>query len=252
MRKSDAHLVVDNHYLGKPARAENKIVARRIRLLKQLPGFCDRNASLVDAGCGNGASLFALSDTMKKCTGLEIYEGHVAEFEKLKKEAGGKNCDIVLFDVEKDVTDKQFDRLISFELIEHLRDEKNVARLAGLVREGGLAAITVPNKWWLFETHGAKFPIIGTLPWYFTPFLSWLPKPIHERFALARIYTKKRVRKLLESAGFEVMDIQYVTAPLDVLPKGAMKSFFTKHVFKNDTTRIPFLATALFISAKKY
>ncbi len=61
-----------------------------------------------------------------------------------------------------------------------------------LLKDGGLAAISVPNKWWIFETHGARLPL---LPWNQGPVLFLASELIHERFANARIYTKKRIKK---------------------------------------------------------
>ena len=87
--------------------------------------------------------------------------------------------------------------------------------------------------------------------WNRVPLFSWLPTFIHEKWANARIYTKKRIRKLLESVGFEVVNIYYVTAPLDVLKEGKLKRFFIKYFFKNNTTNVPFMATSIFIEVRK-
>ncbi|MCC7430400.1 methyltransferase domain-containing protein [bacterium] len=236
------------HHFGKPAGFDHKIITRRIDLVKQVEGFCGKNLALVDVGCGNGASLFQLANEMKTCLGLEIYEGHKIHFENYKTKKQIQNCDFLLFDIENQKLEQQFDRLISFEVIEHLRDDKNVKHFYGLLKKGGLAAITVPNKWWIFETHGANLPL---LPWNRVPFFSYLPKPIHEKFAKARIYTKERIKTLLESVGFEVLKIDYVTAPLDVLKEGKLKDFLTKNIFNTETTETPFLATSIFVLARK-
>jgi hypothetical protein len=93
----------------------------------------------------------------------------------------------------------------------------------------------------------AKLPL---LPWNRVPFFSWLPKFIHERFANARIYTKGRIRRVLEEAGIEVLEMKYVTAPMDVLKEGALKRFLINNVFDTETTPVPFLSTAIFIVAR--
>jgi hypothetical protein len=111
-----------------------------------------------------------------------------------------------------------------------------------------MAAFSVPNKWWIFETHGARLPL---LPWNRVPFFSWLPRPLHGRWANARIYTKRRIKKLLETHGFEVLSMQYVTAPMDVVKWKPLKNFLRKFVFNSDTTRVPFKAVSIFISARK-
>ncbi|MCE5304250.1 MAG: methyltransferase domain-containing protein [Chloroherpetonaceae bacterium] len=239
-------LFKDEHYLGKPADFNDIIIQRRVRLVKQIKDFTGK--TLVDIGCGNGASILMLADQMSECTGLDIEASHKSVFEKYREQLSITNCEFQVFNIEKEKLNKQFDRLISFEVIEHLEDEKNVKYFYEALKPGGIAAITVPNKWWIFETHGAKLPL---LPWNRVPFFSWLPRPIHEKYANARIYTKKRIKKLLTSIGFEVEQIKYITAPLDVLPDGFVKKSLQKFIFKNDTTSIPFLSTSIFIVARK-
>lgn len=239
---------MSKHHLGKPAEFDHKIITRRVDLVKNIDGFCGKNLELVDVGCGNGASLFKLSEEMKSCTGIEIFEGHKKAFENYKSQNNKENCEFVLIDIENEKLERQFDRLISFEVIEHLTDDKSVTEFYKFLKKGGLAAITVPNKWWIFETHGANLPL---LPWNRVPLFSWLPTPIHEKYSRARIYTKNRIKNLLESVGFEILKMDYVTAPLDVLKEGALKKFFTENIFNTDTTEVPFMATSIFILARK-
>ncbi len=241
-------LVIDNHYIGRPADFNDRIIQKRINLVRKIPNFVSKELDLVEIGCGNGASMLLLADGMKSCLGVELFEGNKEEFETLKKKLGISNCEFKIFNIEKDKLNRKFDRLISFEVIEHLKDENSVKAYYDLLKDSGLAAITVPNKWWIFETHGASLPI---LPWNRVPFFSWLPRFIHEKFANARIYTKKRIIKLLESAGFKIKSAEYITAPLDVLKEGKLKSFLLEYIFKGNTTKIPLLSTSIFIVAEK-
>lgn len=241
-------LIKDNHFLGRPADFNDKIVKRRIRILRSHKDFCGRQYDLLDIGCGNGASMFLLHKDMKNCLGIDIEKTHKYSFEVIKNKFNVENCSYEIFDIEKNDLQKKFDRIISFEVIEHLRNEKSVKKYFDLLKEEGLIAITVPNKWWIFETHGAKLPL---LPWNRVPFFSWLPTFIHERFANARIYNKKRIVKLMESSGFNVIDIKYVTAPLDVLKDSGFKRFLEKFIFNSDQTNLPFIATSIFLLASR-
>jgi 2-polyprenyl-3-methyl-5-hydroxy-6-metoxy-1,4-benzoquinol methylase len=244
----DKSMFVEKHYLGKPADFTDKLITRRVDITCSVPNFIGKDLDLLEIGCGNGSTMLLLADKMKSCLGVDINDDHVEEFTGLKSSLKVENCSFQVCDVEQESLNKQFDRLLSFEVIEHLRDEKNVKAYLDHLKPGGLAVITVPNKWWIFETHGARLPL---LPWNRVPFFSWLPTPIHERYANARIYTRTRICNLLKSVGFDILDTTYVTAPLDVLKEGAIKSFFTKYVFKNDTTSNPFLSTAVYIVAQK-
>ncbi|HEX5025419.1 MAG TPA: methyltransferase domain-containing protein, partial [Agriterribacter sp.] len=160
------------------------------------------------------------------------------------------NCRFQCVDIEKDrsALTQQFDRITSFEVIEHLRDENNISIFRDFLKDDGLLAVSVPNKWWIFETHGAKLPL---LPWNRVPFFSWLPRSLHERWANARIYTKSRIIDLLERNGFEVINTEYVMAPMDVLKEGRLKRFLVKNFFESDTTKIPFKSTAILVIARK-
>lgn len=237
-----------DHYLGRPADFDDKIVQRRVALVREIPDFTGEKLDLLDIGCGNGASMFLLANEFKYCLGLEVETAHQAAFENYKTAHQVNNCDFRIFDIENQTLEQKFDRIISFEVIEHLKDDKNVKFYYNTLNSGGIAAISVPNKWWIFETHGAKLPL---LPWNRVPFFSWLPRPIHERFANARIYTKTRIRTLLENTGFQVESIEYITAPLDVLKNGKLKSWLVKNVFRGDTTQVPFLSTSLLVVARK-
>jgi len=238
----------DGHYFGKPADFRDRIIQRRIRLVEQIPDFVGKEYDLLDIGCGNGASMLCLANKMKSCTGYEMVAEHQSEFEAFQQKIDAKNCQFLLFNIEKDTLSQQFDRIISFEVIEHLETEDSVSFYYDALKEDGILAISVPNRWWIFETHGAKLPL---LPWNRVPFFSWLPKALHEKYSNARIYSKKSIKKLLEKNGFEICNMMYITAPMDVLPNGKVKDFIIKYFFNTDTTKIPFKSTSIIIVAKK-
>jgi len=238
----------DGHYLGRPFDFDSRFVKRRIRLVKNILNFTGKEYSLLDIGCGNGASIFLMSPYMKECVGYDIIKAHEEEFVNYKTANKISNCRYETVDVTTGNPHDTFDRIISFDVIEHLSDEDAVSFYYDCLKEDGLMVITVPNKWWIFETHGARLPL---LPWNRMPLFSWLPRPIHEKYANARIYTRKRIKKLLEKHGFRILNIQYITAPMDVLPDGKFKDWIIKHIFPSDTTRIPFKSTTIFIVADK-
>lgn len=248
MSKVDKNRFKEGHYIGLPADFNDLFVKTRVDLLKQIPGFFDKEKTLVDVGCGNGNTVFLLSEYFNKCYGIDIFEENKKLFEEIKKERNCDNCEIILMNVEDEKTNLKFDRLVCFEVIEHLKKEESVKKLFDMLKPDGKIAITVPHKWWIFETHGAKLPL---LPWNRVPFFSWLPKPLHERWSNARIYTKKRIVNLLKDSGFEVKEAKLMTAPLDVLKESKFKNFMLKTVFKGQLTKNPFLATNVFVYAEK-
>lgn len=238
----------DGQYLGRPADSDDRIITRRVNLVRQTEGFINKNSSLLEIGCGNGATLFHLCDEHKICKGIDINHDHEDQLMQYIDANKIENVSFEVVDVIQDKPSRKYDRIISFEVIEHLTSEDGLKYYYDSLEDNGLMAITVPNKWWIFETHGAKLPL---LPWNRVPFFSWLPRPIHERYANARIYTKRRICKLLKKHNFEIEKIQLVTAPMDVLPKGKFKNWIIRNFFNNDSTRNPFKAVSIFVVAKK-
>ncbi len=239
----------NNHYMGRPADFDTKFIQWRLEFLKADKDFLDKNLEMIDIGCGNGATMFGIASEMKSIVGVDINDDHQQVFENYKKENNIDNCSFEVFDIENETYPRKFDRLTSFEVIEHLEDDANVKKMSEMLTDDGIAVFSVPNKWWIFETHGANLPL---LPWNRVPFFSWLPRPIHEKYANAGIYTQKRFRKLLENNGFEILEMRLMTAPMDVLKKdNGLKRFVTKYIFKSKETNTPFLAVSIYVKAKK-
>lgn len=264
----DKTLFEEEHYLGKPADANDLLVSRRIALLQEYKDFWSGDR-LLEIGCGNGNTVLQISSQFKETVGLEYAGVHRKEFELLRETLGVTNSKFETWDImsapylfsanqqventELDVPssavgDGLADRLISFEVIEHLPSEEGVGNYAKSLKLNGIAAISVPNKWWIFETHGANLPL---LPWNRVPFFSWLPRPLHERWSHARIYTRKRITKLLEKHGFEILKVQYITAPMDVVKWKPLQSFLRNWVFRGNSTTNPFKAVSILVICKR-
>lgn len=249
----DKALFEEAHYLGKPADANDLLVSRRIALLRDFAPFWENSqeGKLLEIGCGNGNTVLRLASDFKAAVGLEYAAVHESEFAALKSELHAGNAEFKVWDIlsgNYDFSGDLADRLVSFEVIEHLPSEDGVANYAKSLKIGGIAAISVPNKWWIFETHGANLPL---LPWNRVPFFSWLPTPLHERWAHARIYTRKRIVKLMEKHGFEVINMQYVTAPMDVVKWKPLQEWLRKWVFRGNSTTNPFKAVSILVFCKR-
>lgn len=145
--------------------------------------------------------------------------------------------------------DGYFDLVISYEVLEHVWDEGlALAEINRVLKTGGELIISVPNKAWIFETHGANLPL---LPWNRVPFFSWLPSALHSRWAKARIYSKRHILRLLRKHDFKPHKVQYITAPMDMVGNHRLKQWLRKTIFRGDTTCLPFMATTILVYGRK-
>ena len=231
---------------GKPAGFGQEILARRRRLTASLIQFEGR--TILDFGCGNGAQTMALAGTQRRLVAVDI---DMADLTTLRAAAGPADAVFpVLYDgSDLPLPDGSVDAAVCYEVLEHVPDEAAaLAEIRRVLTPGGDFVLTVPNKWWIFETHGAALPL---LPWNRVPFFSWLPGPLHRRFAYARIYRRKDIVRLLSGHGFSVQAVLYVTAPMDVLGNSRLGEALRAGPFSRDSTGCPLMATAILVHCRK-
>lgn len=234
---------------GKPAGKDDTLLARRYRLVKTLVE--PSGEVLLDFGCGNGAQTFLFARDFAKIVAIDADQGYLREMRREAVERGLAGTVIaVRADGERlPLPEGGVDFAVSFEVLEHVADDRRAAaELFRAIRPGGMIAVSVPNRWWIFETHGARLPV---LPWNRVPFFSWLPKAIHDRWARARIYSKGEIVRLLEAAGFSIRSAVYVTAPMDVVRWPTLRRALRASLFRRDRTNLPSMATAILVIAER-
>ncbi len=229
---------------GKPAEFGQEILMRRARISRGRISFSGQH--VLDYGCGNGAQTLLFGHDAATLTGVDISTASIAEFRAHIPTALTGTVIPVLFDgTVIPAPDASFDIVTCFEVLEHVDNEQQtLLEISRVLKPHGTFLLTVPNKGWIFETHGAALPV---LPWNRVPFFSWLPHTIHRRFARARIYRRRDISELLLTAGFRVEQISYVTAPLDVLAIPWLQRLLRRSLFRNDVTSWSILATAIFV-----
>ena len=235
-RAGNRQIIVRKLYKGEPG------------LQKSLVDLKDKK--VLDFGCGNGAQTIQFSNTGASIMAVDINKNNLDIFREYISDNKISNIDILKYDGNIiPFENESFDIVVSYEVLEHVADEqKSLQEIHRVLKIGGDIVISVPNKWWIFETHGANLPL---LKWNRVPFFSWLPYKIHNKFAKARIYRKRNIVKLLTNIGFNIKKQLYITAPMDMVKSERLNHVLRKYIFIDDTTDCTFLSTSLLIYGVK-
>jgi len=209
-----------------------------------------KGKKVLDFGCGDGTQTLLFAHHANTILGFDVKREEIEKFFKTIFRNDIKNVCPMSYDGQNlPSPDGSVDVVISFEVLEHTQDDsKALNEIYRVLKVGGELVMSVPNKAWVFETHGARLPL---LPWNRVPFFSWLPKSIHEQFSHARIYRRKEIASLLRKHGFEVLGSEYTTAPMDIIKVGWLQNLLRSTLFRGDTTKIPLLSTSIITYCKK-
>jgi len=104
--------------------------------------------------------------------------------------------------------DNFFDVIISFETIEHIQNlSLAVKEMYRVLKPNGKLIITCPNRLFPFENHGINLKgkeIHGRIP-----LITYFPS-IHNKYSLARVFTKRSLKKIFEQENFKLVKYDYL------------------------------------------
>lgn len=183
---------------GEPSYVWRAGQQRRLEMIKRWGG--ERvHGFVLENGCGLGEYLQRLAGDAKMAVGLDI------EFERLL-DAKSKNPNLVCAAGEYlPFKCGQFDLILSNEVIEHVRDDReSVAEIARALDVGGRAFIFCPNRGYPVETHGIYWK--GEYRFGNIPLVNYLPMKWRNKLAPhVRVYTARRLRKLVDGLPLDVV-----------------------------------------------
>ena len=234
---------------GKPADYGLEIIKRRFRLTRDRVKL--EGKIILDFGSGSGAQTVEFANSNCTIYALDVNSESLEVLKNISINEKLENIHTINYNGDIiPLKTSSIDLVISYEVLEHVESENDsLSELYRVLKPGGEMIFSVPNKWWIFETHGAFLPM---LPWNRVPFFSWLPKFIHSKYAKARIYTRRSIKRIFENNGFSILNINYITAPMDVIKNRLIKKILRKTIFSGDETNCPFKSTAILIHIKKY
>ena len=102
--------------------------------------------SILDLGCGWGSMTLWLAENYPNCriTALSNSKGQREHIESVCRERGYQNVQVITADVGEFDTDRRFDRVVSVEMLEHVRNHESLfARIANWLNPQGLFFVHV-------------------------------------------------------------------------------------------------------------
>ena len=182
--------------LGHPSYVWRAGQERRLDIVRQYVTL-ERRA-ILDIGCGIGMYTRAFRRYSPHVYGVEI------ELERAVQAVEHAAGIAQAVGEALSFPDHAFDLVFNHEVLEHVADDRQVAREAVRVtRPGGYVATFVPNRLWPWETHGVYWR--GRYHFGNVPLINYLPDPLRNRLAWhVRTYTRRRLLDLFRDLPVQV------------------------------------------------
>lgn len=189
-------------------------ISKRIEMIGRYTSL--QGCRLLDIGCGNGLYTIKMAQVGAQGVGIDIEQDSVQQAQNFRVRHEADDVQFLLASgSELPFGDSSFDLVTMIEVLEHVhRDRETLKECRRVLRPHGRLVLFVPNKLWLFESHGIR---LGRreLRFGFIPFLSWAPNSVRRRIERARIYSTAGLLTLLREEGYKARVIDYMWPPMD-------------------------------------
>ncbi len=162
----------------------------------------------LDVGCGNGFITEHVAPHFAEVVGIDIEPERLREFADYV--ATDPKYAILKMSADRMAfPDAYFSFITSFEVLEHVTNlTATVREMVRVCRPGGVIVVSVPQVWFPFENHGMQ---VGHRVFaQKIPLLPYL-RPLHRRFALARVFSSAELDRLFVTQGLQLLETAYAT-----------------------------------------
>jgi SAM-dependent methyltransferase len=176
---------------GEPSYVWRAGQQRRLDMLAQAAGERLKGRCL-ENGCGVGMYVEHMAPFGGEIYGLEY------DFERAREAASRSTGILNAAGESLPFPDASFDLILSHEVIEHVRDDRQaVSEMVRTLKSGGRAVIFCPNRGYPFETHGIYWR--GTYHFGNIPLVNYLPRRWRDRLAPhVRVYSSSDLARLFD------------------------------------------------------
>ena len=109
---------------------------------------------IFNAGCGSGELSLRLARRGHTVVGIDPEPSYIALAVEKARTCGAARCTFEVSSIESYAGPGGFDCVVSTDVLEHIEDDRAAfAKLASLVRPGGLVLLALPAVPWLFGYH---------------------------------------------------------------------------------------------------
>jgi len=175
--------------------------------LEKLRSISDwQGQRLLDVGCGDGTFTLRLGDGFSEVYGIDVQDHYLAKFRESVSQRGNYHV-MHMSASEMDFPDEFFDKVVTLETLEHVDNlPAAAAEIMRVTKDGGEIVISVPNRLFPCENHGAD---IGRISMNRAPLLTYFPL-LHKKYARARAFLVRDLDSLFIPLGARRVDLDYL------------------------------------------
>lgn len=219
--------------IGAPSEFNVSGINKRIEKLNRIHKI--PNGINLDIGTGKGAYYEKILFYSEK---LFAFDREISFLKKFKEKSQPNSNRIFNGKTEQlPIKSEKFDAAFIIEVLEHVDDvDMTIKEINRILKKDGFLYLTVPNKYFLLDTHMVKFGKLSIKGKY-VPFLTMIDF-IHEIIGTARRFSKKELISIFEQNNFSIVGYDYMMPPFDYFKYGrkylksiteSMEHSFLKH-----------------------